>query len=188
MALKIAKAAGCKVIVTSSSDAKLEAIRQFPGIGEISIINYAKNTDWDVEAVKLNGGVGVDIVIENGGTSSLLRSIKASAKRGIVSQVGYLGNQNPLDLVELIPRIIEKFITLRYDLSTISAKKLTPRRGINVGSRLELEQLNRVIEANQMSFQELIDKRFPFSQASDAFRYLWSGKHVGKVVIEVSSE
>jgi NADPH:quinone reductase-like Zn-dependent oxidoreductase len=59
------------------------------------------------------------------------------------------------------------------------------KRGINVGSRLEFEQLNRVVAANEMTFQELIDKRYPFEQAADAFAHLWSGKHVGKVVIEI---
>jgi len=55
----------------------------------------------------------VDIVIENGGTSSLLQSINAVAKRGIISQVGYLGQQNPQDLDGLLSRLIEKRITLR---------------------------------------------------------------------------
>jgi len=59
-------------------------------------------------------------------------------------------------------------------------------RGINVGSRLELEQLCRVINANKMGFSEIMDKVFPFEEASDAFAYLWSGKHVGKVVIEIA--
>ena len=62
--------------------------------------------------------------------------------------------------------------------------QLTCRRGVNVGSRLELEQLNRVISANQMRFGEIIDRKFSFGQASEAFAYLWSGKHIGKIVIE----
>ena len=113
MTLKLAKVAGCKVILTSSSDSKLDTIRNLPGLGPISTINYANNIEWDTEAVKINGGHGVDIVIENGGTPSLLQSIKATAKRGIISQVGYLGQQNPQDLDRLLSRLIEKTITLR---------------------------------------------------------------------------
>lgn len=57
-------------------------------------------------------------------------------------------------------------------------------RGINVGSRLELEELNQVVSANHMTFEEIIDKKFPFENAVEAFQYLWEGKHVGKVVTQ----
>jgi NADPH:quinone reductase-like Zn-dependent oxidoreductase len=114
MALKLARTAGCKVILTSSSDAKLKAAEELLGAEPlISTINYAQNKDWDKEVIRLNGGIGVDIVVENGGTSSLMRSLNAVAKRGIVSQVGYLGKQSPQDLEGLLPIIIDKTITLR---------------------------------------------------------------------------
>ena len=64
--------------------------------------------------------------------------------------------------------------------------QLTCRRGINVGSRFELEQLNRVISANQMRFGEIRDRKFSFGQASEAFAHLWSRKRIGKIVIELS--
>ena len=54
-----------------------------------------------------------------------------------------------------------------------------------MGSRLEFEDMNRVIELNRMRFEDIIDKKFSFEQAEEAFEYLWSGKHSGKVVIEV---
>jgi NADPH-dependent curcumin reductase CurA len=54
-----------------------------------------------------------------------------------------------------------------------------------VGSRLELEQLIRVVGANEMTFAELIDKSYDFDNAAEAFIHLWSGKHVGKIVIEI---
>jgi len=116
MALKLATAVGCRVILTSSSNAKLERVRKIAGIYSraVSTINYSTNHKWDEEAIRLNGGNGVDIVIENGGTSSLLQSIAATAKRGIISQVGYLGKQDPKDLEDLLPILIDKTVTLRY--------------------------------------------------------------------------
>jgi NADPH:quinone reductase-like Zn-dependent oxidoreductase len=113
MALKLARAAGCKAIITSSSDSKLDRIRKLAGTGQISTINYVKNPDWDIEAKQVNSGDGVDIVVENGGTSSLLKSINAAAKRGIISQVGYLGQQNPQDIDGLLSKLIDKTVTLR---------------------------------------------------------------------------
>jgi threonine dehydrogenase-like Zn-dependent dehydrogenase len=61
----------------------------------------------------VNGDTGVDIVIENGGMATLLQSMEATAKRGIVSQIGYLGEQNPQHLSSLLSVLIDKSITLR---------------------------------------------------------------------------
>ena len=170
MALKLALAGGCKVIVTSSSDAKLEQVRKMAGSKDIGTINYATASKWDEEAVRLNAGVGVDIVLENGGTSSLMRSLRAARRRGIISQVGYLGKQDPTDLDGLLPLLIEKTITFR---------------GICCGSKLDFEKMNRMIVATGLRFEDVIDRRFKFEEADEAIKYLWSGKHIGKVVIEV---
>jgi NADPH:quinone reductase-like Zn-dependent oxidoreductase len=62
--------------------------------------------------MKLTGGIGVDIVVENGGTSSLVKSLKCTRRGGMVSQVGYLSRQNPNDLRDLIPTIIDRRINL----------------------------------------------------------------------------
>jgi NADPH:quinone reductase-like Zn-dependent oxidoreductase len=43
--------------------------------------------------------------------------------------------------------------------------------------------MNKLIDATEMSFEGLIDKTFPFEKAAEALEYLWSGKHVGKVVV-----
>jgi NADPH:quinone reductase-like Zn-dependent oxidoreductase len=61
-------------------------------------------------------------------------------------------------------------------------------RGINVGSRHEFEQMNRAIEVNQLKFDTIIDRKFPFKEAGQAFKYLWSNIHVGKTVIELSED
>jgi len=160
MALKISRTAGCKIILTSSSDEKLKEVKHMRGIAPILTINYLKVPDWEIEAIRLNNGAGVDIVLENGGTSSLLKSIDATAKGGIISQVGYLGSQDAKNLDGLISKLIDKTIALR---------------GINVGSRLELEKLNRLVTANEMRFQEVIDLITQFEDAPHAFAHLWSG-------------
>ena len=113
MAAKLAAAADCKVILTSSSDEKLRRVNHIDGLAEAIPINYKTNPEWHEEAVRVNNMRGADIVIENGGTSSLLQSCAAVAKRGIISQVGYLGPQNTNDLKDLLPALIEKAINLR---------------------------------------------------------------------------
>lgn len=58
-------------------------------------------------------------------------------------------------------------------------------RGINVGSRQDFEDMNRLISATAMTFGHLVDRVFSFDQAEEAFAYLESQTHVGKVIIEM---
>jgi len=112
-ALKLARAAGLKVILTSSSDKKLEDVRkQFPE-PPIQTINYAQKPAWHEEVLQLTDGVGVDLVIEVGGTSTLLKSMKCTRRGGTISQVGYLSKQAFNDADELLPTIIDRRIAWR---------------------------------------------------------------------------
>lgn len=112
-ALKLANRAGLKIILTSSSDDKLRQIQAKYPETPIQTVNYRENPDWHEEVMRLTDGVGVDIVVENGGTGSLLKSMKCTRRGGVVSQVGYLGKQDHKDLAELIPCIIDRRIVLR---------------------------------------------------------------------------
>lgn len=92
-ALILSLAAGIKPIITSSSDAKLEEIKKLgseenPVIG----INYSTHPDWDAEARRLTNALGVDIVVNNVGATSMEKSINALVNRGgTISLVGFLG-------------------------------------------------------------------------------------------------
>lgn len=169
MALKFTLAAGCKVLVTSSSDQKLDQLKQtFGKNGSLQTLNYKTNRNWDEDVLRLNNGVGADILLENAGAPGTIQSLKAVKKGGIISQVGYLGNQDTRHLQGLIPLLIDKTVNFR---------------GINVGSRLDFERMNELIAASGMHFEDIIDRTFAYEDAPQAFEYLWSGKHVGKVVI-----
>ncbi|KAK5687437.1 hypothetical protein LTS10_001575 [Elasticomyces elasticus] len=170
MAFKLALAAGCKVIITSSSDEKLQHVRQVARKGVVQTINYRTVPAWENEAISLNGGRGVDIVIENGGTSSLLQSLKAVSKGGTISQVGYLGKQDPADLAGFISLLIDKTVHLR---------------GINVGSRQDFQEMNKLICATGLRFEDIVYQVFPVNQVQEAFDVLQSGTHVGNVVIKL---
>jgi NADPH:quinone reductase-like Zn-dependent oxidoreductase len=63
----------------------------------------------------MNGGVGVDIVLENGGTSSVVKSMKAARRGGggAVSQIGYLVKQDPNDMQDLLSVLIDRKTILR---------------------------------------------------------------------------
>lgn len=112
-ALKLARAAGLKVILTSSSDKKLQDIGKRFAEPPILTVNYAQKPDWHEEVLRLTNGVGVNLVIEVGGTSTLLKSMKCTRRGGTISQVGYLSKQAFDDASELLPTIIDRRIVLR---------------------------------------------------------------------------
>ncbi|KIW79387.1 hypothetical protein Z517_05999 [Fonsecaea pedrosoi CBS 271.37] len=170
IALKLGRTAGLKVILSSSSDAKFGRIKaQFP-TPPLLTVNYAKNPQWHQEVLDLTGGAGVDLVLEMGGTQTLVKSMKCTRRGGTVSQVGYLSKQSLDDLAEFVPVLIDRRIILR---------------GINGGSKLEQEDLCAAISATQMRFNDIIDKVYDFTQADEAIEDIWQGRQVGKLVIQI---
>jgi NADPH:quinone reductase-like Zn-dependent oxidoreductase len=162
-ALQFAKLAGARVIVTSSSDDKL---RRAAELGADDGINYKTNPDWDSEAVKRTGGIGVDHIIEVGGPATLGRSMNAVRVGGRISVIGLLAG--PEASVSPMP-ILGKQIQVQ---------------GIFVGSRDMFETMNRAIALHTL--RPVVDRVFKFDEARDALRYMQSGKHFGKIVVEVS--
>jgi NADPH:quinone reductase-like Zn-dependent oxidoreductase len=161
-ALQFARTAGARVIMTSSSDAKLERGRQ---LGVADVINYRRTPEWETEVLKLTAGRGVDHVIEVGGPGTLGKSMQAVGYAGHIALIGVLagfqGDTNPHPVM----------------------RKGANIHGIFVGSRAMFEKMNAAIETNRI--KPVIDKVFPFEQTRDAFLYQQSGAHFGKVVISI---
>jgi NADPH:quinone reductase-like Zn-dependent oxidoreductase len=89
-ALQFAKACGCRVIATSSSDQKLERLR---ALGADELVNYRKTPEWGRHVFKLTAGRGVDHVVEIGGAGTLEQSINACRMGGHISLIGILAGR-----------------------------------------------------------------------------------------------
>ncbi|KAF4575272.1 hypothetical protein EYR40_004992 [Pleurotus pulmonarius] len=160
--LQFAVASGATVIATSSSDEKLKLASE---LGANYLINYKTTPDWE-EAVKtITNGRGVDHVIEVGGPGTLLKSLQSIKHSGWVHMIGFLAQG---DDASLVGPIIGKAAHLR---------------GVLIGSVTQFNNMLRLISTHGL--RPVIGKVFPFDQALDAFRYLESQVHVGKVVIKV---
>jgi len=159
-ALQYATLFGARVIITSSSDAKLDRAR---ALGAWQTINYRTTPDWERAVVELTGGRGADITVEVGGGGTLQRSIEATRVAGRIALIGVLtgGTIDPV-------AIMRKSITLQ---------------GIYVGSRRMFEEMNRAITASGL--RPVIDRRFAFDEAPDAYRAMAQAGHFGKLVIGV---
>jgi NADPH:quinone reductase-like Zn-dependent oxidoreductase len=159
--LQFAKMYGARVIATSSSDVKLERLRQ---MGASDLINYKTTPNWDARVLEVTGGAGVDHVVEIGGAGTLAKSISAVKSGGVVSLIGILSGAGQIDPMPLL------FKNARI-------------QGLLVGSREMFEAMNRAMAVNNL--HPVIDRVFPFDRAADAYRHLESGAHFGKVCIAV---
>jgi len=164
-ALQIAKMHGARVAITSSSDEKLALARS---LGADITINYNTTPDWAAALSAANSGAGADIIVETGGQSTLSQSIAAAAPNARLAIIGFLAGTDSPGLPNY-GSIIGKNLTLR---------------GIAEGSRAMLTRLLSAVAANGL--QPVIDKTFSFDEAPQAYRYLKSGSHVGKVLIKVA--
>ena len=161
-ALQFAKAAGCRVISTSSSDEKLQRVKE---LGADHVINYKDTPDWGKAAKALTGGRGVDEVVEIGGPGTLAQSITASRPGGHISLIGVLtGVSGEVPTAALF--------SLNITLS-----------GITVGSRRHQEDMIAAIEAN--GIKPVLDKDFPLSEIAAAFAHQASQQHFGKITLSL---
>lgn len=162
-ALQLARAAGMRVIATSSSEDKLKVARE---LGAHETVNYASDPQWPASVLRWTGGEGVDVTIDVGGRDSLAASMQCTRMGGTVAMVGGLtGFDVHLEPFALIDRSIRLV-------------------GVLVGSRAMTARL--VKYARTTGIRPRIDRVFPFTRARDAYEYLAAGRHVGKVVIAVS--
>jgi len=158
--LQLAQLLGARVIVTSSSPEKIERARE---LGAWETINYHEDPEWGRTARRLTGGEGVDLVVEVGGAETLTQSLDAVAVGGQISLVGNLtGGVVQLNIIPIFMRQVRL-------------------QGVLVGHREALEEMNRAIEAHAM--RPVIDRVFPFAETRQAFEYMSTGRHFGKICI-----
>ena len=159
-AVQLAKALGARVIATTSSAKKAERLRR---LGADHVIDYRATKEWGKQARALTGGRGVDRVVEVGGASTLTQSVQAIAYGGQISLVGILaGVEGSID-----------FMTMFATLATFKA--------ISVGSRRDLEDMNRVVAQHRI--RPVIDSIYAFDDAVAALTHFAGRQVFGKVVV-----
>lgn len=158
-ALQFAKAAGIRVIITSSSDEKLARAR---ALGADETINYRSEPDWDQLVLERTDGRGADIVVEVGGAGTLPRSLNAVASGGTVAVIGVVAGEGSIDPRPLISKAVRM-------------------QGVYVGSRAGFEAMNAAL--GETGLQPVIEAGFGFKDAPEAYRAMPAGVHFGKLVI-----
>jgi NADPH:quinone reductase-like Zn-dependent oxidoreductase len=160
-AVQFAKHFGAKVIATSSSNEKLERIKE---LGADETINYRETPDWDKAVLELTNGRGVDQVIEVGGTGTLQRSVKAVRVGGHIALIGALATSGEFNPIPVFMKAIRV-------------------QGIFIGSRRMFEEMNA--EITRIGLTPVIDRIFDFTEAAQALKYMQASSHLGKIVVRV---
>jgi NADPH:quinone reductase-like Zn-dependent oxidoreductase len=156
-ALQWAKAAGGNVIITSSSDAKLNRAR---ALGADITINYRTTPDWAGAALAALGGRGVDIVVDVVGESQAAECARVLGEGGVISAVGRL----------------EGAASWGKDVG----KPVVP---IVVGNREEHEAMLAFSATHRI--RPVIDIVYDLERLPDALRLMESGGFFGKIAINL---
>ena len=156
-ALQWAKAVGAKVIMTSSSDAKLRRAR---ALGADVTINYRKTADWPAAARAATNGRGVDIFVDLVGASQVADGATALAENGLVAAIGRLEG------------------TSSYGMDI--GKRLAP---IVVGNRDGHEAMLKFCA--DKGIRPVIDTVYDLERLADAMRLMDTGDFFGKIGINL---
>jgi NADPH:quinone reductase-like Zn-dependent oxidoreductase len=160
MALQIAKAMGAQVIVTSSSDDRLQRALQ---LGADHGINYRETPEWGEAARKLTDGRGVHAVIEIGGEGTLPQSIAALRRGGHINVIGYLAGVGlGLSVFDLIERNANI-------------------HGLSVGNREQFEEMMDFV--SEHGIKPVIGRTYSFDETGQAIQDIARGGNFGKLVV-----
>ncbi|CAE6452251.1 unnamed protein product [Rhizoctonia solani] len=164
---QLAKAAGARVLATTSSEEKAQKYRS---LGVDHVINYQETPNWADEVKKLTHGQGVDQVLEIGGNGTLMESIRSIKPKGMVHVIGAPREDAPT--------------TAFYDLTIALMGSEGKLNGVTPGGKDVGQRLDSFLSKHKL--KPLLDSKvFGWAEAKEAFDYFQSGAHFGKVVIRI---
>src|SRR5216110_325055 len=161
-ALRIAKLKGARVIVTSSSDAKLHEAQKLGA--DVTLNHKTQKISQEVRA--LTNKRGADVVIENVGEATWDESLRSLGRGGrLVSCGATTGPKVAFDMRRLF----------WYHWSIL---------GSTMGNDAEYREIVRLLGSGEL--RPIVDRVFPLEQVGAAFERLDQGEQMGKIVVEVA--
>jgi NADPH:quinone reductase-like Zn-dependent oxidoreductase len=159
--IRIAKYLGARVVVIGSNSKKLN---EAESLGADILIDRSKEEDWSKAVFIATEKLGVDVVVDNVGTTFPL-SLRALKKGGRLLTVGNSG----------APRfeIDNRFIFAKH-LSII---------GSTMSTRADFTEVMDLVVAGKL--KAVIDSTFPLKEAAAAQERLWNGENFGKITLDI---
>ena len=171
-AIQLAKAFGATVIATAGSKEKCEACLK---LGADRAVNY-RDEDF-VEVVKeMTGGKGVDVILDMVGGDYVARNYKAAAEDGRIVQIAFLNGA----------KATANFALLMTKRLTHTGSTLRPRStDFKAGIARELEAKVWPLLAERR-VAPVMDMIFSLKDAWRAHERMEEGKHIGKIVLDIT--
>lgn len=163
-AMRIAKLLGARVIVTSSDDAKLAAVKQLGA--DLTLNHRTQKVAQEVRV--LTNKRGVDVVVEHVGAATWDDSLRCLRRGGRLVTCGATsGPQVGLDLRRLF----------WHHWSIL---------GSTMGNAAEYAEIVRRLGKGEL--RPIVDRVYPMAQVRDAYERLVKGEQLGKIVVEISKD
>lgn len=159
--IQIAKLIGCTVYVIGSNKSKLEVAEN---CGADFLIDRSVNENWEKEIYKLTKGEGVDIIVDNVGTT-FMQSFRAAGKGARLLTVGNSGGAR-----------------FEIDNRYIFGKHLSII-GSTMSTKSDYKTVMELIFARKLN--PIIDRSFSLEEAPCALKRLDSGDQLGKLILEI---
>lgn len=159
--IQIAKRAGATVYVVGSDPDKLSIAES---LGADFLIDRSQEADWSKSVFRLTQKLGVDVVVDNVGTTYPL-SFRAARKGGRILTVGNTGGA--------------KF---EIDNRFIFGKHLS-LLGSTMGTRSDFSTVMEMVFKGHL--KPVIDRNFPLAEAAAAHVRMEKGEHRGKITLAI---
>ena len=160
-AARIARHLGARVIVTSTSAAKLARARELFGVEGVE-----PGADLPAEVRRLTGGRGADVVVDSVGEATWPSSLRSLGRGGRLVTCG--GTSGPMVTTD-----VRKLFWYQWSLL-----------GSTMGTQAEFAAVARL--AAEPALHPVVDAVLPLADGADAFRRLAAGTQFGKLVLEVT--
>jgi NADPH:quinone reductase-like Zn-dependent oxidoreductase len=156
--VQLAAQAGARVLVTSSSDAKIERAQE---LGAEDGVNYATTEDWPAAVQELGP---VDLALDSVGSTwqQCLDSVRPGGRVVVFGGTG--GTEVTLQ--------VRPFYFRQQSL-----------HGTQLGSPRDFEALLRML--GEAQWRPVLDSVRPLAEAGDALARMESGQHFGKLVLAI---
>lgn len=172
-AIHLASHLGAEVIVTVGNDLKAKFCREF---GASQVINY-HHEDFAERVKSLTDGAGVDVILDMVGAPYFQRNLRLLRKDGRLVSIAFLeGSRGEFDL---LPIMLKR---LTCTGSTMRSRTVEEKKSIRDAL---LTHIWPKLSAGQLLPH--VFARFPLAEAGAAHRLMESGRHIGKIVLDVAS-
>jgi NADPH:quinone reductase-like Zn-dependent oxidoreductase len=160
--IQIAKHAGARVIVVGSSPTKLSLAES---LGADVLIDRSQDENWPKAVYEASGRRGVDVVVDNVISGTLMPGLRAAAKGGRVLTVGNTaGPKTEID---------NRFIFGKH-LSIL---------GSTMGTRADFAAVMTLVFAGKL--KPVLDRSYPLAEARLAQERLAAGEQMGKITLVI---